>query len=181
MPTTPLFVADLDTLKGKLRLSGIEAGTDAENMLDEAVLTVRAGFFREIGQERVGIIQAITFVADPTTNEQALRATANVCEVKWVRAEVLRTMPTVFQDSSAEAANIFQTEALFRDTSDQQIETQRRHLMSEIEDHLDLLRGDELIGDSADSGLKYFSSESQTRRLPGGDIRPPALGGRGST
>lgn len=177
MATTPLFIVDVATLKAKIRLSGVAAASDADDIINEAVLTVRAGFYRELGSPRVAVIQALAFTENPVTNDQVLRAVANITEVKWVKAELLRTLPLSFMDGNADQNQVFQDEALFRDASQHQIDLERVSLESEIQLNLDLLRGDQSIASEATMRLATISP-SVTPPLPGDSIIPGCqLGG----
>lgn len=146
MPTSPLFVADVATLKSKIRLSGVPSTSDADDIINEAVLTVRAGFYRELGSTQIAAIQGITFVEDPASDDEVKRAVANVTEVKWVKAELMRAMPLMFMDGNAQQDQIFQDEALFRDASQRQLDQERIRLENEVEQAMELLRGDASIG-----------------------------------
>ncbi len=177
MATSPLFITDLATLKSKLRLSGVAAASDADGIINEAILTVRAGFYRELGGPLVTSLVALPFTELPVTNDQILRAVANTTEVKWVRAELFRTMPLSFMDGNADQNQVFQDEAMFRDTSQHQLDQERVRLESDIQQNLDLLRGSEDIATEATMRVATISA-SVTPALPGDTIVPSArLGG----
>lgn len=114
MATSPTFVADVASLQSALRLSGLPAGEDGMAILNSAVLRVRTGFIRRLGAGRVAEIQAIMFEEDPEDDEQTLRASANECEIKWVRLHLLQTMPSLFMDNSGQTEEIWNTEGAFR-------------------------------------------------------------------
>lgn len=159
MATVPLFVADLDTLKAKLRLSGVAAPSGAEEIINEAILTVRAGFYRDLGKSRIDTLLAISFTETPETNDEILRATASLTEVKWVRSELIRTLPMLFMDGNAQQAQIYHDEAAFRDASQRQLDAERERLLADVRDNLDVLSGDESIG-------------SEVRRIRIGTVEP---------
>ena len=114
MPTAPLFVADLATLKSRLRLSGLPPGGDGEALYDEALLRVRTGFYRRLGVSRVDVILAISFEEDAATADEVLRATANSAEVKWVYLALCDLMPSLFMDASGASTEVWNTEGAFR-------------------------------------------------------------------
>lgn len=114
MPSAPLFVADLATLKSRLRLSGLPSGGDGEALYDEALQRVRVGFYRRLGVARVDEILAITYEPDASTTEEVLRSVANSAEVKWTYLMLLDLMPSLFMDASGATEEIWNTEGAFR-------------------------------------------------------------------
>lgn len=135
----PLFVVDLDTLKQKLRLTGIVADSDADLVFQEALLTVRRGFYDRLGLTAIATIEAITFTEDPDTDDEYRRLLANVVEVKWVRLQCLKTMPVVFMDGSGDTLEQWNKEAAFRQGPMPEKEWKR--LEQDLEDALVLLAG----------------------------------------
>jgi hypothetical protein len=170
LATAPLFVADLATLKSKIRLSGVAAANDAEDIINEAILTVRSGFYRELGAARTAVLVALPFNESPTTENEILRAVANITEVKWVRLELMRTLPTMFKDGTAEQNQIFQDEALFRDTTQQQLDADRLLCEQQIAENLDLLRGDESLG--TESTIRVATPKVSSGMVDPESVRP---------
>lgn len=170
MATAPLFVADLATLKSKIRLSGVASANDAEDIINEAILTVRSGFYRELGAARTAVLVALPFSESPTTENEILRAVANITEVKWVRLELMRTLPTMFKDGTAEQNQIFQDEALFRDTTQQQLDADRLLCEQQISENLDLLRGDESLG--TESTIRVATPKVSSGIVDPSTVRP---------
>lgn len=142
MTTPPLFLADLATLKQKLRLSGVASTSDADDIVDEAILTVRSYFYRELGTARVSQLVALPFNPVPTSEDEVLRAVANSTEVLWVKAELICHLPMMFMDGNTQQDQIFQDEALFRQAQQDQLEALRQKLLNQIQINLDLLSGD---------------------------------------
>ncbi len=171
MATAPLFIADLATLKSKLRLSGVAATSDADDIVNEAILLVRSGFYRELGAPVVTTLLALSFSETPTTNDQIKRAVANSTEVKWVRAELIRMLPMSFMDGNADQAQVFQDEALFRDSSARQLDQERIRLETDIQQNLDLLRGAEDI--ATESTIRIHTVAPDCPRPLPGDTRLP--------
>ena len=147
MATAPLFVANLATLKAQLRLSGLDATADSASMLNRAILTVRLNFMRHLGAARVTEIVALAFSESPVSENEITRAVANVTETDWVRYELMAVLPTLFQDSSGSAQDIWNHEAPFRRQGQSDIARMREELMSEIEQNLIQLAGDESLGE----------------------------------
>ncbi len=174
MATSPLFLTDLATLKAKLRLSGVAATSDADDIINEAILTVRSGFYRELGGPRVTSLLALPFTESPATNDEILRAVANTTELKWIRVELFRTMPLSFMDGNADQNQVFQDEALFRDTSQHQLDQERVRLESDIQQNLDLLRGIEDIASEATIRVATICP-AVTPALPGDTVKPRRL------
>ena len=141
MSTNPLFVADLPTLRGKLRLAGAESGS-AEALIDEAVLTVRMEFFRRLTKARVDLILAMAFSETPSSTAEQMRAVANITEVFMVRRELMETLPVMFQDASGSAGDDWNRDAPFRNTAASDLRRQKDALTTRIEQNLVYLAGD---------------------------------------
>lgn len=137
----PLFVADAAKLKKKLRLSGAPTDGAADELIEEARLNARLRFYEELGAARVGELLAITEVALPATDDQVLRSLASTTEIKLVRHELLATMPSLFQDGSADQEEKWNEEAIFRGMDAEQLEALRSRLADEIEEALAILAG----------------------------------------
>lgn len=151
--TNPLFVADLDTLKEKLRLSGLAEDGDAHAIFDEALLEVRVHFYRRLGASLVTSLLATGFTENPTTNATALRGLANVTEVNWVRLVLLCRLPQLWMDNSGQAQKAWNEEAPYRERGDKTA-TEKERLEKTIEDALDLLLSDEVFG--SEEGIRSF-------------------------
>lgn len=135
----PLFVADLDILKKKLRLSGLVEDTDGDVVFQEALATVRRGFYDRLGLSLIDEILDTTFTEEPATREEYRRLLANVVEAKWTRLQCLRTMPVVFMDGSGDTQEQWNKEAAFRQGPLSDREWKR--LEKDLEDALVLLAG----------------------------------------
>ncbi len=169
MATTPTFSASTALLKSQLRLTGQPAAGDGTAIFEAALLEAKSGFLRELGAARVAVLVALPFSENPTTADQALRAIANETELKWVRKILIRTLPTLFLDASADQNQIYQDEATWRGSPAGLLEEERLRLCNEIEANMDLLRADETIGDESEIRI---SSPQQTAvdPLPGGTL-----------
>lgn len=144
MAIAPLFVTDLATLKSRLRLSGA-AATDADAMIQQAVMDVRLGFFRRLTQTRCAVLVGYTHTDTPATDTEILRALAESTEVKWVRLFAMRTLPTAFLDGVA-MNQVWQQEAPFRAALPADLAGERLALENEIAENLTILAGDQGIG-----------------------------------
>jgi hypothetical protein len=157
--TAPLFVADLATLKKKLRLSGVppDPSVDADALIDEAILAVRLGFYRELGIATVALLQATAFNPAPSTDADIRRALANTTEVNWVRLELMPRMPWLWSDSSGEAQKIWNEEAPFREKGAPTFKGLQERLEKDVQDALDILSGREALGE--ETGIHAFTGE----------------------
>jgi hypothetical protein len=155
---TPLFVASTASLKAKLRLTGSRAGGDTEAMIEEAVTIARQGFYRRLGATRITTILATALTDTPTSDAQVVRSTAATTEAMWVRAELMRLLPSLFQDASGDAQEVWNREAPFRGESRSNLTSLRKELMTEVEANLRYLE----TGDS----------EDESPKVQGGDIAP---------
>lgn len=182
MATAPLFVADLATLKPKLRLSGVPTISDADDIINEAILVTRQKFYRELGVARITALLVLPFVETPSTNDQILRAVANSTEVLMVRCELMSMMPMMFMDGNADQNQIMQDEALFRDSTSSQLEQMRMQCELEIQQNMDLLAGDEEIAsestiriDSPGVSQPVIDTTTASRPYPGDSILPATI------
>lgn len=139
----PLFVNDIETLRGSLRLSGVAAASDAERVIQDAVLSVRSRLLQRLGETRVAELLAVTYSASPTTQAQALRAIANTLEVKMVRRELILSMPMLFSGGMGAANESWATEAPYRDVGISDVKPIVTQLDTDIEAALAALASDE--------------------------------------
>lgn len=164
--TDPRFVADLATLKEKLRLSKLPTDSAANALLDEAILSARLDFYRRLGKARVDFLLAITFTDDPSSEEEVLRALANAVEVKLVRVRLMRTLPVMFADSSGTANKAFNEEAPFREGGISSTDKEIKRIESEIEEDFQMLAAEETQG--AEANWRVFDgSPENTPPRPG--------------
>lgn len=173
MATTPLFAADEKALKKRLRLSGIAKKDDITTMLQDAILVVRAGFYRALGKTRVDELVALTAADDPSTEDEHIRAIANVTEVKWVRMELMRTTPMIFADSSGSTLQVWNDEAAFREMGAGEINREVQRLDSEIKLNLEFLKGTQSAGSEATMGIITLEPEAAAASpKPGASVFP---------
>lgn len=165
MAVAPTFVADLDTLRQRLRLSGLADDSDAQVMFEQAVKIARSTFHRRLTHARVVIIQAYTATDTPATDNEYIRALAEETEVKIVRRELLLTMPSLFMDSAGDAQEIWDREAPFRGTSQFDRQRLRQELASEIEQLLQLLEGSDAPGSETTVRATVINPDTAPDRL----------------
>jgi len=144
---SPLFVADEATLKAALRFSGVVDGSNADAMFDQAVVAVRSGFYRTLGVARVAVLLAIPYTDSPTTETSLLRTVATTTEIEWVRYELMRTLPVLFQDASGDALDVWNREAPFRGMGKTSLDKAREALWEMILQNLDMIAGNEEVGE----------------------------------
>lgn len=169
--TNPLFVADLPTLKAALRLSGVpSSATDTLAILDESILKARLTFMRRLGTQRVGQLSALAYNANPTTEDETLRALCNVVETKLCYVELLRKLPNQFMDASGDANRRWNEEAPFRERGATSAEKEVQRLLDEIEEDMQMLEGTEGLAD--ETSIKTFDGTPVCRPpRPGDSIR----------
>lgn len=158
----PMFMPSNLALRKALRLSGVPDTNDGSAVIDTAVETVKVGFFRALGEAKILQIRAIPYNIDPRTSAEYLRTLAATTEVKWVRSQLLRTMPLLFMDGTARV-QAWQEEAAFRDGSFLQTRDELRRLDDEIQVALEVLRT---------SDLSQGYSSKMTTVAPDDSIRP---------
>lgn len=169
MATNPVFNSDLAAVKAQLRLSGIAAGSDAQVMLEAALLQVRAGFYSRLGSTRMTALLAMTSVAAPTTNDQILRSIANLCEVLWVRCILLDKLPIVFMDNSGGDVEFLNQEGTFRSITPERLDAERQRCSTQIEEWLALLAGETSIGNAPDVQV-HTQADQEPRLYPFGTL-----------
>ena len=145
MAVAPLFVADMATLKQQLRLTGVPASTDADEMISAAVLEANSGFRRRLGNDQVTTLLGYSYTETPSTNNEVLRLVANQTEVKMVKAILLRVLPAQFIDGAGNALQNWHEEAPFRHMGPFDRRDELKQLNREIEENLQLLEGSESI------------------------------------
>lgn len=148
--TNPLFVSDLATLKEKLRLAELPTVSAANPILDEVILVSRLEFLRRLGEARVGVLIALPFTENPLTEDESVRALANTTEVKLVRCELLRRLPTAFMDASGEVNKSWNEEAPVRELGAMEVESEISRCQEEIEKDMQILSGQNDIGNECE-------------------------------
>lgn len=178
MPSNdPLFVADLATLKERLRLTGVPAAaTDTLAIIDEAVLRARLAFHRRLGTPRVNELLAITYTVNPGDKDGVLRALANSVEIDLVRCELMQRLPQAFMDASGDINKRWNEEAPFRERSPLDLGNQLKSLKNRLEEDFQMLAEEESLGDEV-HGKAFSLSPDTAAPRPGDSLRFPSSTG----
>lgn len=186
MAIEPLFIADRATLLAKLRLTGT-VSEDANAVIDEVVQKVRLAFYDELGATQVAYLKSITYVENPTTEADVLRAVANSCEVQWCRCWLLTDMPLIFLGTGTAAQEAWNTDGFTQQHAREDRKTHdayRQEVCDGVYPMLDRLRPqptEELSGINTaviGNSLPWNKSglSPGTSRLPFGSLRGGRIG-----
>ena len=138
-----LFAPSDAWIKARLRLTSVPvSSTDTLAIVDEAIVNARLEFFRRLGGTRVSRLLAFSVVAEPTSDEEVLRALASLTEVKLVRVALLRELPNAFMDASGDLQKRWNEEP-FRERPRSDREREVSRLNDEIEQAMQMLARDE--------------------------------------
>lgn len=162
----PLFMADMDSLKARLRLSGA-AADDALAIIDHAVQQVRVGFYSRLSSNRISTLRATSSVENPTETNQVLRSLAEQTEVMWVRYELMQQLPNMFIDGSGNTQTTWNQEGLTREIRPAEKEEILARLWSRIQSFLNQLAKGEL---SASSISASTIEPDETQPRPGASV-----------
>lgn len=150
----PLFIPSTEALKRSIRLSGVPLGTDAQSMIEEAILAVRIKIYEYVGVDGVDEILTTPYTPQPTTEAELRRAIAYKAELAGVKCELLKVLPVHFTDGSSRGDQAWNEEAFTRDSTT--FDTER-----EIERcQLEFIRLLEELANPADTDLKEDSIRS---------------------
>ena len=114
MAVEPVFIATLDDLKSRVRLSDAYH-EDALSIIDDAVTTARLRIYDHLGSVRVTEIVALTPTENPATDDELTRTKAEIVEVKLVRRECAKSLPVLFADSSKLSEELWNTDSFLRE------------------------------------------------------------------
>ena len=156
---SPLFVPSMSELRRSLRLSAIDSSSDALAMIDSAVETASVTFFRHIGGSKIETLRSAPYTRNPLSALEYLRVLAVSTEIKIVRAQLLRSMPTLFMDGAV-VERAWQQEAAFREGSTLMHRDELKRLDEEIRQALATLQSAQFSsgGDLATSVISPESS-----------------------
>lgn len=162
----PLFVSDIDTLKSRLRMSGVDVG-DSAAMLNAVVEEVRLGLFRELGSNLIAELQAIIRSDAPITREELRRLRAENVEYLWCRLLLLRRMPVMMLQSAGDGRHRWNQEGITRDAT-------RNDVTREVNDMWRLVLDGiaELLGQDTGMLTATVIEPDQPPQRPGDSIRP---------
>lgn len=149
----PLFVPTLTELKARLRLTGVPKGADAHAMISDGVLGAREIFYRRLSQTRVEQLRAFPRTRHTMSSEEHLRQIAEQTEVKVVRLDLMKSMPVLFQDSSAVALQEWNQNGILRAARLKEKSDQLNLLQAEIEENFQILAGEEFAGSETNTQI----------------------------
>jgi hypothetical protein len=163
----PIFAENRTKLLQRLQLGSITT-EDAEAAVDAALAAVAIGVYDRLGSGTTDTIRGYTYSDDPSTSvESRTRLKGAVLEEKWVRYELLRTMPSVFPTSSNRLrTRINEASAYSQDPAAVADELER--LWAEISELLDDLAGNDEAGSVS---ARTFGPDTTPVYEPGGSVR----------
>jgi|GEM_PF-5978799 len=177
----PLFVraeaplTALEVLKRELRLSGVPEESDAEALINQAVRECRVGFYRRLGATLISTYANQELVEDPNTDLEYKAYLAELTEIRWVKLLLLNRLPILFEDSSGEEGEAWNTEGTFRKSDRAALEQLKLQLASQVESALRVLSGEQEMENTSNwnitliepkttpgrSGTSIFNSEDE--------------------
>lgn len=164
----PLFNKNRSELLSRLRLSQSDS-EDAVAAIDAALAAVAIGFYDRLGTE-VDVIKAIAYTSDASAGESARRRLrAATIEEKWVRYELMRSMPVLFFEFSG-AQDRWNEEEMGTDA--RRVERELRRLLDDINTGLDYLMGST---DSEGIQAMTFGPDTTPVYTPGGSVQSPIV------
>ena len=111
----PLY-NDKDVLLQTIRMDKAD-DIETTAAIDQAISDVRLEIFKSIGSDRALLIEGYTSNANPTTEEEILRRTAEVLENYMVQYALIPILPLSFLAGKSETSYRFNDEALTRESS----------------------------------------------------------------
>ena len=167
---TPLFIQDIATVKKRLRLSGVTDTSDGVSVIEEAVRASRSGFFRYLSASRIATLQAISHVDNPTDQNGNLRQLAEVVELKWIRMELLRTMPVLLYSSAPSVPQNWNDEGLLRGMAEDRLQEEIKSLKQDIFDAMEVLGAETSLPDSPGGIVAFTISPTGQQKFPGSSL-----------
>jgi len=169
----PVFVTDIDTLKAMLRLSNV-ARDDAVAMLESAVRDVRVKLYDRLTSSVVAAVAGITHADNPTTADQLRRAKAEGVEVKMVRVELMRTMPSFFLESLGSVRRAWNEEGTMQPLDHRDVQRIIAVIESEIENDIAAIAG---AVATDDAGIRAATIDpDEDPPAPGSSVVPYGTG-----
>lgn len=174
MAVAPLFVADIATMKSELRLSGLKANSDGEQIFERGVQSARVALYMKLGPSTAASFVARAEVDNPTATLDIQRKACSLAEVELVRLEMLRTMPVRVADASGDEQELFNDEGVWRDISPRELRLHIEGISAYVEELVELITGADDLGD--DSMVHTWDgsrgSSADPVRFPTGTIYP---------
>lgn len=163
----PLFSPDRAYLIAGIRLRDVPTEANAQEVIDEAILSVKASFYRRLGQDRIDAIKSVSFTRNPNSEAEYLRLLAQTTETKAVRMELMRTMPMSFMDGNV-TDQIWQKEAAFRAATGAALASEQKQLRLEIDQALEVLAGKVELTEEQRAKVMVFEAEEDDSEDIGG-------------
>ena len=167
---TPLFHDDLEDLKKALRLSGADAKADVQTVVEDCVRGFKVWLTQRTGFTVITDLQAITYTDDPTTVDESRRMAARVLEVKWVWAECLKRLQSMFADASGAAFQEFNDQGVWRQLDALDRRSLLRTTSREIEDLYCYVAGILGIGEAESVQVFDGTSDTDGQFFPAGSV-----------
>ena len=172
MVVAPMFVADMDTLKAELRLSGLRSGSDAESILDRAASSARVYLYQRLGLTVAGEMLALADVDNPTTTDQIRRKASTLVEIELVRSELIQTMPVMVGDASGDAQQAYNDEGVWRQIDPEERAALLKRNARRIEELIELILSEDDLGNDLTIRVFDGSRDVDSRRFPAGTAFP---------
>ncbi len=128
-------------IQSRLRLTGTSSA-DGLAIIDDAIKMARGRLYDGLGISRVSVIKTYGQVDNPATLNELTRAKADMTEVKMVKVQLLRSMPSLFMDGAAQVRTVWNDEGISRRAGETDIAQEMRRLENEIVDAMKDLAGD---------------------------------------
>ena len=166
MEFSPLFVDDSDELLQGLKLNDASDESTLE-VIRNALDFVTLEMYRRLGETLVGTIQGYDASALGTANGRTKRR-AQLAEIDWTKAVLLRELPMVFIDSGGNTRQRFNLEELTRDAGDFDIESTIKHLMGKVNEALE-----DILGTGNPGKGNVYVTDTSKIDTPAGQFRYP--------
>jgi len=158
MAVEPLFNADIETLKKRVRVNLSDDDQTNETII-WAIQEVRVGLYNRLGTSRVSDIVGYPLVDNPSSSEELLRMTGANAEALWVQILLMQSLPYLFMGNSSSVNDTWNDVPLSRDT-------QKDKDIQALQGRLDSLLGDLELPVNTESGpVKAASIKSDTTNL----------------
>jgi hypothetical protein len=156
----PTFVISTEELRKRLRLGQINADGDAGAIFDDAMRAVSMDFRRRLTNARVIALQAMASSDSPATDDELLRMTAEVCEVRMIRRELLRRLPSIFVDGGGASQQTWNEEGFTRNAGETDLSAEIERLTLEIDEAFDLLAGKVDVGEEEVNNFAVIGTDN---------------------
>lgn len=169
MAVAPFYLASMAALQSELRLTDVPSTDDAFKILERATVAARGDIFAKLGATTANSWAAIGDTENPTSEQGVLRNMASTLEVKLVFLRLLDTLPNFFMDDSGGDQEAYNKEGLFRSRSAEEREELRAACNAEVDQLVELLLGNETLGDTTGRGSVYTDDTSRNDKPKMGD------------